>query len=56
MNRERQGKKKGKDQQEESRRMLPMPVPMMGMEITDDLPGLCISYPILFRPYPNAEC
>ena len=56
MNRERQGKKKGKDQQEESRKMLPMPVPMMGMEITDDLPGLCISYPILFRPYPNAEC
>jgi hypothetical protein len=34
--------------------MLPMPVPMMEMEITDDLPGLCISYPVLFRPYPNA--
>jgi hypothetical protein len=51
-----EARKKRKDQQEESRRMLPMPVPMMGMEIADDLPGLCISYPILFRPYPNAEC
>jgi hypothetical protein len=47
--------RKNKRERSASRKMLPMPVPMMGMEITDDLPGLCISYPILFRPYPNAE-
>jgi len=40
-----EAREKGKELQEARNNLLSMP--MTGMEMTDDLPGLCVSHPLL---------